>query len=192
MMAGLWIESEKFEHQLTFIIEQTTKPQEASSPPTSLPGLLPELQLQIFSYLDPCFSTCLGLTCKRFYGIHRHLHGTVSAMEFDYVGPNKWFWLRLCDYLDEWSSPDWTWSWAKGKFIRSEESEATGVMRGLRVRRQLFLDCRLAECGRGDWMRPWLWTESCSQSTSTIVNITDFFPICFVNSKFVIKKWMLI
>jgi len=96
-----------FGYQLTIILEQTTKQvQETSSTPTSLPGPLPELQPQIFSYLNPCFSTCLGLTYKRLYAVHRQLHGTVTAVEFDYVGPTKLNWFRLCDYLNEWGRPD--------------------------------------------------------------------------------------
>jgi len=40
--------------------------------------LFPEIHLEIFKYLDPVESTCLGLACKEFYPIHRQLHGTVS------------------------------------------------------------------------------------------------------------------
>ena len=43
------------------------------SPISTLP---PELVDNIFSYLDPVESTCLGLISKRFYLTHRQLHGS--------------------------------------------------------------------------------------------------------------------
>lgn len=36
--------------------------------------LPPELKNMIFGYLDECTSTCLGLTCRDFYAIHRSFH----------------------------------------------------------------------------------------------------------------------
>ena len=44
----------------------------------TLPELPPELHMAIFDFLDPIDSTCLGLTSKHFYSIHRRMHGTVS------------------------------------------------------------------------------------------------------------------
>lgn len=43
----------------------------------TLEGLPVELHKAIFERLDVIDSTCLGLTNKRFYNIHRSLHGTV-------------------------------------------------------------------------------------------------------------------
>lgn len=37
--------------------------------------------LTLFSHLDRCTSTCLGLTNKYFYVIHRELHGEVGLHE---------------------------------------------------------------------------------------------------------------
>jgi hypothetical protein len=37
-----------------------------------------EVILLIFEKLHPVTSTCLGLTCKKLYPIHRSLHGTVG------------------------------------------------------------------------------------------------------------------
>lgn len=46
---------------------------------TSLLDTVPnEIALEIFKYLDPCTSTCLGLTCKKFYAIHTEIHGKAS------------------------------------------------------------------------------------------------------------------
>ncbi|KAB5571888.1 hypothetical protein GE09DRAFT_646640 [Coniochaeta sp. 2T2.1] len=57
---------------------------------TDLPG---ELHYAIFDFLDPIDSTCLGLTNKHFYDIHRRMRGTVPlATRRD--GPNEleWAW----------------------------------------------------------------------------------------------------
>jgi hypothetical protein len=40
----------------------------------------PEIINNIFSFLSANDSTCLGLTYKRFYTIHRSLHGTVPLL----------------------------------------------------------------------------------------------------------------
>lgn len=48
---------------------------------TRLYDLIPEIQLKIFDLLCPVKSTCLGLTCKKFYSIHREYHGKVGLME---------------------------------------------------------------------------------------------------------------
>jgi hypothetical protein len=39
--------------------------------------LAPEIHLLLIDILDPVSSTCLGLTCKVFYNLHRARHGTV-------------------------------------------------------------------------------------------------------------------
>jgi hypothetical protein len=133
-MAGSLLEAKDFRYQLTFILEQTTKrPQETPLLLTSLPS---EIHLLIISHLNPCFSVYIGLTCRKLYSAHRSLHEIISAMELDHLGPNKFKWLRLCDYLDEWVGPNWTWSWEKGKLIKTEG--VSHVMKGIRVRRQLL------------------------------------------------------
>jgi hypothetical protein len=43
----------------------------------SLDFQIPELRLAVFDHLDPVTSTCLGLTCKSFYKIHRSYHSKV-------------------------------------------------------------------------------------------------------------------
>jgi hypothetical protein len=49
-----------------------------SGPFTKLPlKLLPEVVLIIFDNLDALTSTCLGLTCKYLYKIHRKFYGSV-------------------------------------------------------------------------------------------------------------------
>lgn len=53
-------------------------PPREKSTPVTLTTLLPELQLEIFDRLDPVSSTCLGLTSKHFYVIHRRKHQSVK------------------------------------------------------------------------------------------------------------------
>ncbi|KAK4126692.1 hypothetical protein N657DRAFT_640556 [Parathielavia appendiculata] len=57
---------------------------------TDLPA---ELHYAIFDFLNPIDSTCLGLTNKHFYTIHRRLHGTVP-LTARRDGPNdlEWAW----------------------------------------------------------------------------------------------------
>jgi hypothetical protein len=52
-----------------------------------------ELHMAIFDWLDPIDCTCLGLTNKQFYQIHRRMHGTVS-LAARRQGPNtmEWAW----------------------------------------------------------------------------------------------------
>ncbi|ORY65095.1 uncharacterized protein BCR38DRAFT_340745 [Pseudomassariella vexata] len=69
-------------------------------PFTQIPGeklqlafLPPEIHYAIFDFLDPIDSTCLGLTSKHFYAIHRRMHGTVP-LAARRSGPNdmEWAW----------------------------------------------------------------------------------------------------
>jgi hypothetical protein len=55
-----------------------------------LPG---EVHYAIFDFLDPIDSTCLGLTNKHFYAIHRRMHGSVP-LGTRRSGPNEleWAW----------------------------------------------------------------------------------------------------
>ncbi|KAG7286357.1 hypothetical protein NEMBOFW57_008666 [Staphylotrichum longicolle] len=52
-----------------------------------------EIHYSIMDFLDPIDSACLGLTNKRFYTIHRKLHGTVP-LTTRRSGPNEleWAW----------------------------------------------------------------------------------------------------
>ena len=57
-------------------------------------GDLPaELHYVIFDFLDPIDSTCLGLTSKHFYNIHRRMHGKIP-LSVRRSGPNdmEWVW----------------------------------------------------------------------------------------------------
>jgi len=51
---------------------------EADEDPLTLLTLSSDIILEIFDRLSPISSTCLGLTCKTFYTIHREIHGSVD------------------------------------------------------------------------------------------------------------------
>ena len=59
----------------------------------SLLDLPAELHFAVFDFLDPIDSTCLGLTNKHFYAIHRRMRGTVP-LSTRRDGPNEleWAW----------------------------------------------------------------------------------------------------
>ncbi|KAK4100044.1 hypothetical protein N658DRAFT_145069 [Parathielavia hyrcaniae] len=65
----------------------------ASARGLALTDLPAELHYVVFDFLDPIDSTCLGLTNKHFYTIHRRLHGSVS-LTARRDGPNdlEWAW----------------------------------------------------------------------------------------------------
>ncbi|KAL2264940.1 hypothetical protein VTJ83DRAFT_7450 [Remersonia thermophila] len=78
----------------------------------SLMGLPAELHYVIMSFLDPIDSTCLGLTSKHFYAMHRRLHGTVP-LTARRDGPNDL---------------EWAWHWAGS--VVPKEGPARGTPRG--------------------------------------------------------------
>ncbi|CAG8951600.1 hypothetical protein HYFRA_00007516 [Hymenoscyphus fraxineus] len=54
----------------------------------TLAQLPTELQLQIFSYLDPIDATCLGLTSPAYYTVYRTIYGTKMPLNTRRPGPN--------------------------------------------------------------------------------------------------------
>jgi hypothetical protein len=52
----------------------------AHQPRANIANMPNEILFKIFKDLHPVFSACAGLTCKRLYAIHRHLHGTVKLL----------------------------------------------------------------------------------------------------------------
>ncbi|OIW29152.1 hypothetical protein CONLIGDRAFT_578185 [Coniochaeta ligniaria NRRL 30616] len=69
------------------------RPPPRGSDGLSLMDLPGELHYAIFDFLDPIDSTCLGLTNKHLYAIHRRMHGTVP-LSTRRDGPNEleWAW----------------------------------------------------------------------------------------------------
>ena len=71
------------------------EPIPAASQGLSLMELPTELHLAIFDFLDLIDSTCLGLTNRHFYSIHRRRHGII-ALSTRRKGPNnlEWAWHK--------------------------------------------------------------------------------------------------
>jgi hypothetical protein len=64
---------------------------------SQLASLSTELLLQIFSYLDPVHSTCVGLACRRLYQIHFSKHKRIPLNAFTYDCPiSKSHLLTMC------------------------------------------------------------------------------------------------
>lgn len=79
-------------------------------------GILPtELQLVIFDYLDPVSSACLGITRKKFYGMHRERHGTVDLDSEGARGGGLWY--LLLKWADQGGLVPLKWSFRIRKFV---------------------------------------------------------------------------
>ncbi|KAJ9156150.1 F-box domain containing protein [Pleurostoma richardsiae] len=68
-------------------------PEQRPSPSLTLEELPGEIHYAIFDFLDPIDSTCLGLTNKHFYDIHRRMYGSIP-LSARRDGPNEleWAW----------------------------------------------------------------------------------------------------
>jgi hypothetical protein len=97
-------------------------------PKMNILALPSELQLEIFSYLDPVSSTCFGLSCKRFYAIHVH---NTTTKKNDKVSLEAWVILpasrlsgrHLFELLGDWMPPGLAYSPSKLKFIDKQVLE---------------------------------------------------------------------
>ena len=112
---------------------------------TDLPG---ELHYAIFDFLDPIDSTCLGLTSRHFYAIHRRLHGSVP-LTARRDGPNEL---------------EWAWHLA-GNVIKSQPIEVEGMgekerkeaLSKLRVRGQAYCRiCGITRCQLHKHIQGWM------------------------------------
>lgn len=101
--------------------------------------LPPELHFAVFDFLDDIDSTCLGLTSKHFYYIHRRMRGTIP-LSARRSGPNdmEWIW-RLAGPLI-----------AKGQ---SEESAVNSVL----PRGQVYCrKCGVSRCELHKHIQDWV------------------------------------
>ena len=82
-------------------------------------NLSPEIHLLIFDYIDsPVTSTCLGLTCKAFYAIHRARRGRVSLKDYIIYGPpEKGCLTNLGLLLKNWVPSHLAFDYKDGKFV---------------------------------------------------------------------------
>lgn len=86
----------------------------------ALKALPDELKLMICEFLGPVESTCLGLTCKIFYSIHRSLQGTVKLMK---LGGSEEAPKHLHEFLTAWMGPELKWygAWISPQFLTREQ-----------------------------------------------------------------------
>ncbi|CAK7211298.1 hypothetical protein SCUCBS95973_001065 [Sporothrix curviconia] len=105
-----------------------------------------ELHYAIFDFLDPIDSTCLGLTNKHFYNIHRRMHGSVP-LSVRRSGPNDM---------------EWVWHLA-GRMMHGGHSDAatlaatTNALAMLRVRGQaLCRKCGVSRCELHKHIQGWM------------------------------------
>ena len=117
----------------------------------TLPDLPPELHYAIFDFLDPIDSTCLGLTSRQFYAVHRRMHGTVS-LGARREGPNdmEWVWRHAGPFVPSKSSkPSGSSS--------SSSSSARNALAVLSPRGQVYCrKCRTARCELHKHIRDWM------------------------------------
>jgi hypothetical protein len=114
------------------------------SPKMNIMDLPGDVHYAIFDFLDPVDSTCLGLTNKHFYAIHRRLHGSVP-LSTRRNGPNEL---------------EWAWHVAGGPAKSScppISLQAASELSRLRVRGQAYCrKCGVTRCELykhlGGWM----------------------------------------
>jgi hypothetical protein len=99
-----------------------------------LPNLSTETLLQIFSYLDPVHSTCLGLVCRNLYEIHFSKHKNIPLDAFTYDCPGSKSHLStmcyLFNHLQDWKPADLIHCWRCHKFCKSNSAAQSGPLLG--------------------------------------------------------------
>ena len=87
-------------------------------------ALPPELQLRVFDLLDRCSSTCLGLSTRVFYRLHRAARGKVPLCAFYFIpGGADCSGFRLHVLLNEWAGPELLYHEIKDKFVTRTSKE---------------------------------------------------------------------
>jgi hypothetical protein len=79
---------------------------------STIEKLFPELHLHLFKFLGPVSSVCLGLTCKKFYGIHWQLNGATIIYASEFAK----YWVDPSEKDTWWASSELhmflrTWMW---------------------------------------------------------------------------------
>lgn len=120
-----------------------------------------ELHMAIFDFLDPIDSTCLGLTNKHFYSIHRRLHGSVP-LSARRDGPNEleWAWhLHFAGRAELYKTPLVVvdGSGADEKTAEDQERERIRALTALRVRGQAYCrKCGICRCELHKHIQEWM------------------------------------
>jgi hypothetical protein len=120
----------------------------------------PELHYAIFDLLDPIDSTCMGLTNKHFYAIHRRLHGTVP-LSTRRDGPNEleWAWHLHQERdraVDRSPAPSGPAEGGDGLTAQQREQERNALAR-LRVKGQAYCrKCGVCRCELHKHIQEWM------------------------------------
>ena len=126
-------------------------------PPEQRPGNLTlrelpgEIHYAIFDWLDPIDSTCLGLTNRHFYDIHRRMHGSVP-LSVRRNGPNEleWAWHLAGTVLSPPATPT-------GPAPNSLNPSDKQALAALRVRgKGLCRKCGIARCELHKHLKDWV------------------------------------
>ncbi|KAM7198643.1 hypothetical protein V8F33_004910 [Rhypophila sp. PSN 637] len=130
----------------------------------TLEDLPAELHYSIFDFLDPIDSTCLGLTNKHFYAIHRRMRGTVS-LSTRRDGPNEleWAWHLAGAIMKASSGLDPKMA-TEGTLYTTRAAE-TSALSKLRVRGQGYCrKCGITRCELHKHIQEWMGegAEYCS------------------------------
>ncbi|KAH8766566.1 hypothetical protein BGZ57DRAFT_930399 [Hyaloscypha finlandica] len=96
------------------LLQQAIMNTSTSSRIASIPS---ELQLEIFSYLDPVSSTCLGLTCKKLYSLSKKVRGATKLNAVYWVPGGRSF-NYLGDLLEKWAGQNLEYPLGSSKFHR--------------------------------------------------------------------------
>ncbi|KAK3682132.1 hypothetical protein B0T22DRAFT_484223 [Podospora appendiculata] len=123
----------------------------------TLLDLPPELHFAIFDFLDPIDSTCLGLTNRHFYAIHRRMHGSVP-LSVRRDGPNEleWAWHLAARTIQAPLNPK---SEDNGKVtavgnLADQEKHALSMMR---IRGQAYCrKCGVTRCELHKHIQSWM------------------------------------
>jgi hypothetical protein len=135
----------------------------------TLVDLPPELHYAIFDFLDPIDSTCLGLTNRHFYQIHRRMHGTIT-LSTRRDGPNEleWAWHLagvVMQRSDRLTAPTITSAHTLG-----DKAGVQNALSRLRVRGQAYCrKCGITRCELHKHIQDWMG---------------DTFEYCLVKQKF--------
>lgn len=125
-----------------------------------------ELHFAVFDFLDAIDSTCLGLTNKHFYSIHRRLHGKVPLSKRR-EGPNEleWAWhLAGAAIPQTLAVPSWDGSSHASSAAVMEVRDGKALSR-LRVRGQAYCrKCGVTRCELHKHIQEWMGegAEYCS------------------------------
>lgn len=115
-----------------------------------------EMHFAFFDLLDPIDATCLGLTCKYLYSIHRRMHGSVP-LSVRRDGPNEleWAWYRAA-----YPTPSMALTPCKPSTDVGHDSRPAGHLTALRVRgKGMCRKCGVSRCELHKHILEWMPAE---------------------------------